>query len=467
MPAEDPTDLTVAELGQRYRDGGCSPVDVVEAYLARIERLNPGLNAYWTVTAERARTDAARAADELRAGRDRGALHGVPIGLKDLVDTAGIRTPGGAKFFADRVPDTDAAVARRLRDAGAVLLGKLATHELAWGVTTTNPHFGPTRNPWDRTRIPGGSSGGSAAATAAHLAAATIGTDTGGSIRIPAALCGVVGLKPTFGRVSRAGVIAMSSLLDHVGPLARTVEDAALVLEAIAGYDPDDPATVPMPLEAWAAACGAPIGGLRVGVAREPFFALLDPEVRAAVDAACGVLHDLGARLHDVALPVLPLDEAMAVVVAEGQVLHAGPLATRFEDFGADLRAFLGLPPFPSDVLVRGLYAGHAWTVAARRALADVDVLALPTVPAPAARIGEETVRVGDVELTPFFAYTTCTPHFDVAGLPAISLPCGFTRDGLPIGLQIVGRPFEECTVLRAAHAYEAATPWHTRRPPA
>jgi aspartyl-tRNA(Asn)/glutamyl-tRNA(Gln) amidotransferase subunit A len=263
--------LTIARIAHLIRAGELSPVDLTEAYLSRIERLDPLIGAYITMTAERARADASRAAAELADGRDRGPLHGVPIALKDLFDTAGLRTTGGAKFMADRVPERDSTVARKLAEAGAVLLGKLNTHELALGVTTNNPHFGPTRNPWDLAAIPGGSSGGSAAATAASLAAGKFGNDNGGSIRIPASLCGVVGLKPTYGRVSGAGVLHLSWTFDHTGPLTRTVEDAALLLGAIAGDDPGDPATVPVPVDDYTAGLGRGVDGLRVGVPR-PFF---------------------------------------------------------------------------------------------------------------------------------------------------------------------------------------------------
>ena len=303
MQATDETRLTLTQAAALLQRRELSPLELTDAYLRRIERLNPHLNAYVTVTAERAREDARRATEQLGAGASRGPLHGVPIALKDLYDTAGIRTAGGAKILADRVPGADATAARRLREAGTVLLGKLNTHELAFGVTTTNPHFGATRNPWDPERIPGGSSGGAGAAVAAGLAAATLGTDTGGSIRIPASLCGCVGLKPTYGRVSKAGVLPLSRLLDHAGPLTATVEDAARLLQVVAGYDPDDGSTVPVPVPDYAAALGEGVRGLRVGVPRGYFFDRLDDEVRSAVERALGVLHDLGAELHEVAVP--------------------------------------------------------------------------------------------------------------------------------------------------------------------
>jgi aspartyl-tRNA(Asn)/glutamyl-tRNA(Gln) amidotransferase subunit A len=259
------TDLTIAAAAAEVRSRRLSPVELTEAYLARIERLNPAINAYVTVTGERAQADARRAADEIAKSGPRGPLHGIPIALKDLCDTAGIRTTAGGKFFADHVPKADCAVARRLREAGSVLLGKLNTHEFAYGVTTDNPHFGTTRNPWDPSRIPGGSSGGSGAAIAASLAGGTIGTDTGGSIRIPAALCGAVGFKPTYGRVSKAGIFPLSFIFDHAGPITRTVEDAAIMLEAVAGYDPADPTSERVPVDRYTEALAWSPKGLRVG----------------------------------------------------------------------------------------------------------------------------------------------------------------------------------------------------------
>jgi aspartyl-tRNA(Asn)/glutamyl-tRNA(Gln) amidotransferase subunit A len=461
----NPTDLTLAEAAEEIRTRRLSPLELTEAYLRRIERANPALNAYVTVTTERALADARRATEEIAAGRYRGPLHGIPIGLKDLYDTAGIRTTAGSKVHADHVPTQDSTVARRLAEAGAVLLGKQNTHEYAWGVTTNNPHYGPTRNPWDPTRIPGGSSGGSGAATAARLACASMGTDTGGSIRVPASLCGVVGLKPTYGRVSKAGVFPMSYLLDHAGPLTRTVEDAALVLGAIAGYDAADFATVPVPVDDYRSRLAEGIRGLRIGVPRQLFFAVLTDEVRSAVEAALGVLGRLGATVVDVDLPGLP-PPILGMVVAEAKHIHADTLAHRPGDLGADLRAFFEVPALDGVQFAEAVRLLYAYGEEVRRVLEPMDLLVTPTTPLAATRIGEETVAIGPTELPVFLAMTICTVPFNVAHLPALSVPCGFTAGGLPMGLQLVGRPFDEATVLRAGHAYERATEWHTRRPP-
>jgi aspartyl-tRNA(Asn)/glutamyl-tRNA(Gln) amidotransferase subunit A len=460
--------LTVARAAQALRAREVSPLELTEAYLARIAELDPRVNAYITVTAERARADARRATDEIAGGRTRGPLHGIPVALKDLYETAGIRTTAGAKIHADYVPAEDCTVVRRLRDAGTVLLGKLNTHEYAYGVTTNNPHFGPTRNPWNLEHIPGGSSGGSGAAIAAGLATATTGTDTGGSIRMPAALCGVVGLKPTYGRVSKAGVFPLSYLFDHTGPLTRTVEDAALVLNAIAGYDPADPASVRTPVEDYTAALRAGVRGLRIGVPRPYFFAHLDDEVAAAVERALGELHALGAELRDVEIDGVEggLNATFAIVLAEAQQIHADTLRTRPADLGADVRAILANPTPDTPSLMLALRVRDALSASMRTALEAVDVLATPTMPIVAARIGQETVRYGGIEESILMATIRCTAPFNATGLPALSLPCGFTRAGLPVGLQLVGRPFDEATVLRAGHAYEQATDWHARRPP-
>ncbi len=459
--------LTIGRAAKAFRARALSPTELAEAYLARIATVNPRVNAYVTVTAERARADARRATDELAAGRSRGPLHGIPVALKDLYETAGIRTTGGAKIHADYVPGADCTVARRLREAGTVLLGKLNTHEYAYGVTTDNPHYGATRNPWNTEHIPGGSSGGSGAAIAAGLATATTGTDTGGSIRMPASLCGVVGLKPTYGRVSKAGVLPLSYLFDHAGPLTRTVEDAALVLNAIAGYDPADPSTVRIPVDDYTAGLGDGVRGLRVGVPRSYFFAQLDCEVAAAVEQALSDLRRLGADVRDVEVAGVEMGVAatFGLVLAEAQEIHAEALQARPGDFGADVRDILATPAPATPMLMTALRARDALGAAMRVALESVDVLVTPTTPIVAARIGQDAVTYGGGEEAILFAMIRCTAPFNATGLPALSLPCGFTRAGLPVGLQIVGRPFDERTVLRAGHAYEQATAWHTRTP--
>ncbi len=467
MQATDLSGLTIARAAELIRSRAVSPVELTAEYLARIERLNPSINAYVTVTAERARADARRAADEIAAGNYRGPLHGVPIALKDLYDTAGIETAGGAKFLRGRVPQRDSTPARKLREAGSVLLGKLNTHELAYGVTTNNPHFGATHNPWKLDHIPGGSSGGSGAAIAAGMAVATLGTDTGGSIRIPASLCGCVGLKPTYGRASKAGVLPLSYLLDHPGPIVQTVEDAAIVLNVIAGYDPEDATTVRIPVEDYTAKLRGGVQGLRVGVLRSYFFDRLDNEVRASVEAAIETLRSLGVEVREVEIPDIQevIASLFGIVLVEAQAIHAEPLSTRPGDFGPDVGAILSQPTPPTAAVAASLRAKDALTVTMRRELEAVDLLLTPTTPLPAIPIGQETVHYGGAEDPAIVAFVRCTGPFNASGLPALSLPCGFTAGGLPIGLQLVGRPFDEATVLRAGHAYEQATEWHLKRP--
>jgi len=461
-------DLTIAEASGALQRRQVSSSELTEAYLGRIERLNSSINAYVLVTAERARNEAAAADEEIAAGRYRGPLHGIPIGLKDLYDTAGIETAGGSAVLRGRVPQRDSTAARKLAQAGAVLLGKTNTHEFAWGTTTNNPHTGATHNPWKLDRIPGGSSGGSGAAIAARMAAGTLGTDTGGSIRIPAALCGCVGLKPTFGRASKAGVLPMSWQFDHPGPITRTVEDAAILLQAMAGYDPEDFATVPVPVPDYREGLESGVRGLRVGIPREQFFGLLDPEVRVAVEEAIAVLAGLGAEVLDVdpGFTREQVLQAWNVVNAEGQVHHKPYFAAHPEMYSAELRAVLTQPLPDALGLTEAYRASYDVKERARQAFETVDLMLAPTTMRPAAKIGEEQVAVEGVTLSPGAAFASLTMPWNIAGLPAISIPCGFSSEGLPIGVQLVGGPFQEATVLRAARAYEAATDWHTRRAP-
>jgi aspartyl-tRNA(Asn)/glutamyl-tRNA(Gln) amidotransferase subunit A len=464
----DVGNLSIADAARALARGEYSPLELTEAYLRRIDALNPTINAYITVTAERARDDARRATEELAAGRARGPLHGIPIAHKDLYETAGIRTTGGSKIHSGYVPTADCTVVRKLREAGTILLGKLNTHEYAYGVTTNNPHYGATRNPWDLERIPAGSSGGSGAAIAAGLATAATGSDTGGSIRMPASLCGVVGLKPTFGRVSKAGVMPLSLRFDHTGPLTRTVEDAALMLNAMAGYDPLDPTTVRIPVVDATADLHLGVRGLRIGVPRGYFFDHLEDDIASAMESAIDELHKLGADVRPVEIPGVAegLGGTFAYVLAEAQDIHAQSLRQRPQDFGADVLEILtSYSPGASEILA-GLRAVDASAAAMRAALEAVDVLLTPSTPITAVRIGQDRVRYGGVEESVLGAMIRCTAPFNTSHLPALSVPCGFNRTGLPIGLQIAGRPFDEATVLRVGHAYEQATDWHRRSPP-
>ena len=459
---------SVSELAARIRSRDLSPVAVVDALLARIERCGV-LNAFITVTADAAHAQAASAEREIAAGRYRGPLHGIPVSLKDIIGTKGIRTTRGSRIFADHIPTEDATVTARLYHAGAVLLGKNALHEFAFGVTTNNPHYGPTRNPWRLDRIPGGSSGGSGAAVAAGLGPVSIGTDTGGSIRIPAALCGIVGLKPTYGRVSRHGVFPLSWSLDHVGPLTRTVEDAALVLQAIAGPDPRDPSTLGQTVPEFTSRLATPITGLRVGVLTDEYHREVADDVRAPFRAALDVLAERGLDLEDVAFPRAneARTAAATVLFAEAASVHERWLRDRAADYGVDTLALLQQGQFITATQylraqrVRTLIVNEVGTLLRRYA-----ALVLPAIPVVAPAIGQPTVTLGGRSGETRGAVTRLVRLINLVGLPAITVPCGFGADGLPVGLQVVGRAMDEPTVLAIAHAYERATPWHTRRPP-
>ena len=457
--AAEPTDLTIAEAQRLVRRRDLSPLELVEAYLARIRRLDDRLNAFVTVTEERA-VERARALEaELAAGRWRGPLHGIPIALKDNIDTAGVLTTAASAVFADRVPDEDAEVVTRLEAAGAIVLGKLNMHEFAYGGTSAFTHTGPVRNPWDTDRIPGGSSGGSGAAVAARLCAGALGTDTGGSVRIPAAHCGIAGLKPTYGLASIRGIVPLSVSLDHVGPMCRSVADAALMLQPMAGYDPRGIASIEAEIPDYAGALRRRTSAMRLGVPRA-FYEDVDPQVLAAVERALGILGDLTAGTRDVELP--PLPEARTVGV-EAYAYHAGLLEERRGLYAESTLARIegGAEMSAAD------YAEARYQLAlVRKAVAavfdDVDVLVTPT-------LIELPVSIEAAMASPLEATATLirnTAPFNGYGTPAITVPCGFSREGLPIGLQLCGRTLGEVDVLALAHAYEQATDWHERTPP-
>lgn len=459
----------VAELGRLYRSGDLSPVEVVAETLRRIERRDPRLNAYLTVTGEHALAQARRAEAAIRSGRWLGPLHGVPYAAKDLLDTRGIRTTVGSKILAAHVPERDAAVIEKLSAAGAVLLGKTGLHEWAYGITSANPHFGPVRNPWATDRIPGGSSGGSAAALAAALCSFSLGSDTGGSIRIPAALCGVAGLKPTFGRISRYGAFPLGHTLDTLGPFALTVEDTALVYAALAGCDPRDPVSATAPPELPTLEREPRLDGVVVGVPTRFYCENLAPDVDSAFKSALRAFEDLGARLLEVDVPDVAAANSWhrLILLAEASSVHRRRLEERREDFGDDVRALLdqGRMVLATDYLDaqrnRRLFCRSFDAVLAR-----ADVLAMPAVPVPTARIGELELDIAGRRENVRLATTRNIRALNLTGLPVVSVPCGFHSDGLPIGLQVVGRKFDEAQALRVGHAYERATDWHARTPP-
>ena len=424
--ATDFTNLSIREAGELVRRKAISPVELTRASLQRIERLNPTLNAFITVTAEQAMAQAREAEDEVRHGRWRGPLHGIPVGIKDNIDTAGVRTTLASAVFKDRVPSADAEVVRRLKASGAVLLGKQNLHEVAFGTTAAVSYFGPVHNPWQHDRIAGGSSGGSAAAVAAGLCFGAVGTDAGGSIRVPSAYCGIVGLKPTYGLVGmRGGGEAGWWSMNHVGPMCRSVADAAIMLSAIAGYDPRDSSSVEVPIPNYTAALRAKVSALRLGAPRAVFYEGLDPEVEAAMSKALGVLRRLTAGVRDVSLQPISNMIAPNIVLAENYAFHAPYFAKTPELYHSTISRNLRQG---SEVTTAAYIQSRRELDAARRAIgavfSNVDLLVTPTTAMPPPTI-EEAVRLG-IELE----VIRNTAPFNVYGLPTISIPCGFTSSG-------------------------------------
>jgi aspartyl-tRNA(Asn)/glutamyl-tRNA(Gln) amidotransferase subunit A len=458
--------LSISELSELIRTKKVSPVEVTRATLDRIEKLNPTLNAYITVTHDLAMKAAQEAESEIQQKKWRGPLHGVPIAVKDLFDTAGIRTTAGSAVFKDRVPEQDAEVIRKLKTAGAVIVGKTNMHEFAFGGSSLVTAFGGVHNPWDIARIAGGSSGGSAAAVAASLCYGALGSDTAGSVRQPAAYCGLAGLKPTYGLVSTRGVIPLSWSLDHVGPLGRTVTDAAILLQAIAGYDPEEITSVRMDVPNYPAALHALPRSTRLGVARDFFFDGLEPEIQSATDRALAVLEKLTGGVTEVMIPARNQEELRATVrAAEAYAYHAEFMAKTPELYQ---RETLGRLRTGADVSTIAYIHGRQQLDRTRRTSVEVfrkvDVIVTPTCPISPPPIADFT---GDRNGSADFLARNIqnTSPFDVYGWPAISVPCGFTASGLPIGLQISAAPGADALVLQVAHAYEQATDWHKRRP--
>ena len=475
----------IHELTDAYRRGDLTPTAVAEAYLARIDALDGRVGAYLTVVRDQALAAARESELRWRAGAPLGPLDGAPVALKDVLCTRGVRTTCGSKMLEGFVPPYDATVVERLRAAGAVILGKTNMDEFAMGSSTEHSAFHPTRNPWDLARVPGGSSGGSAAAVAGGLAAGGFGSDTGGSIRQPAAFCGVVGMKPTYGRVSRYGLIALASSLDQIGPFARDVRDAALLLGAVAGHDRRDATCIQAPVPDYVAELSKGVAGLTLGLPDEYFIDGMDPDVERAVRAAIEVLKELGARLERVSLPttkhslaayylILPAEASSNLARYDGvkfglrvpgRDLVEMESRTRAAGFGAEVKRRIMLGTYALSAGYYDAYYGKAQSVRTlvRRefaaAFARVDLIVAPTTPNVAFKHGEKedplSMYLNDVFTIPG----------NLAGIPGISVPCGFSVTGLPIGLQVLGRPLDEPRLLRAAYAYEQATPWRSRRP--
>jgi len=446
---------TVSEAATAIRAGTLSPVELTQAVLARIERFEARLESYVEVYAEEALAQARAAEAAVSRGDRVGPLAGVPLALKDLYDVAGRPTLCGSAVRAGHRAAEDSAVTSLLRAAGAVLVGKTVTHEFAFGVISA-----PTRNPWNTDTIPGGSSGGSAAAVAAGLCLAAMGSDTGGSIRIPAGLTGLVGLKPTFGRVSKRGVAPLSWSLDHTGPLTRTVRDAALVFQSITGFDPADPDSVDEPVTNVLAGLDSGIDGLRIGVPANHFFDGLMPEVGDAVSAALDVLVSAGARLVEVAVPDVEISSEVitTIVGVEAALIHQEEMAIRPHDFTEDTRARLVAgAAIPGTAYVDAVHRRRRIVAGFQSALSEVDILATPTLPVTAPPYGSAPGVMPTL--------SRLTAPLNAAGLPGLAVPCGFA-EGLPISMQLIGRPFDEAAILRAGEAYQQRTDWHTKQPP-
>jgi aspartyl-tRNA(Asn)/glutamyl-tRNA(Gln) amidotransferase subunit A len=451
----------VRETAARLRAGEVSPTELLELVLERIEATDGEVKAYTTVRGADAHRDAEEAGRELRSGRDRGPLHGLPVSIKDLIDTKGLRTTYGSTIFKDHVPTDDATVVSRLKSAGAVIVGKTNTHEFALGGVTP-----PTRNPFALDRIPGGSSGGSAAAIAAGSALLSLGSDTGGSIRIPASFCGTVGLKPSYGLVSRVGVFPEAWSLDHIGPITRYVEDAAVLLGAIAGYDTADHTTSNRPVPDYLAELDRGVDGLRIGVPTNHFYDQIDPEIDAAVRDAVEHLHGLGLPVEDVTFP--GIDEILGAYTAIDSAEVAANHRRLYEDHARDYQ------PESKLYVEAGLFVRASTYIDAQRSraalvarvlesLEGIDVLAVPTQPMRVPHIGDTVATINGQNEDLLLAMIRLLAPFNFTGLPAVSLCCGYDSDGMPIGLQIVGKPYQDAQVLRVAHAYQTSTQWLDR----
>ncbi|HPT26401.1 MAG TPA: amidase [Bryobacteraceae bacterium] len=464
--------MTVAEAAQALRSGQISSSELTEGCLNKIDKLNPQLNAFITVTPEIARRQAAQADAELHAGQDRGPLHGIPIAHKDLLCTLGVRTTSGSKIFADYVPDFDATAVERLAEAGAVMLGKTGLHEHACGVTCNNPHFGPIRNPWDPSRIPGGSSGGSAVAVATGMALAATGSDTGGSIRIPAHYCGVTGFKGTFGLVSKYGALPLAFSLDHVGPITQTILDSALMLEILAGHDPKDPSSVRRPKESFVPAPEDPAAVLKsihVLLPRNFFFEKIDTDVKRTILLAAQNVESAGATFVMGAVPDVNQLNAVAnlTFAVEAAAVHEPYLRKRRASYGADVASNVDIGrAIPATAYVQAQRLRTRFQQVWRMFLDKADCILTPVCPIAAPPIGQNTVDVASQLEDVRVASTRLLRGINALGFPAAVIRAGYTPSGLPVGLQLIGRPFGDAQLLRIAHAFETALGVERLTPP-
>ncbi len=469
---DDMLHASIAQIAAQIRKGEISPVELIGTTLETIDQCESQLNAFITVFHEESLERARQAEVELRNGKDLGPLHGMPIALKDIIYVEGTRSTAGSNFFSEESPQFDAALVSKLRDAGAIIIGKTNLHEFAFGVTTENPHFGATANPWDTSRVPGGSSGGSAAAVVVGCCVGALGSDTGGSIRIPAAVCGHVGLKPTFGRTSVHGVLALAQSLDTVGPMCRYVHDVALMMNTLAGYDPRDVHSENQPVPDYTEGLDQPIRGRKAGVPKQHFFDSVDPEVERVVREAIKVLEELGVDIVELDLPSAPVghEVTLTLLTAEAGQFHQERLAAHREDYGVDVRELLedGLALSAADY-VKAVRVREVAKREFEEAFEEIDCILSPTAPIPAPLRSTHDLSGGSESNRIRPRLTRNTRLINLLGLPSISVPCGFaqvgnsdSKEGLPVGLQITGPWWSEKTLLQVAYAYEQATPWHT-----
>lgn len=461
-------DLSLAEASRLVARKDISPVELVDAALERIDRLNPALRAFISVY-EDARQVAKASEMMIMAGHRLGPLHGIPIALKDNIALQGRRTTAGSKILADWLPDDDATVCARLKAAGGIFLGKLNMHEFAWGGTSNNPHYGAVRNPWDTERFPAGSSGGSGVAVAARMCWGALGTDTGGSIRLPSAINGIVGIRPTYGRVSNKGIIPLAWSMDTAGPMTRTVEDCALMFSAVAGHDPGDPTTSQVPVQDYSLRLGQGVKGLRIGVVPGYFFHHLQPPVQRAVQSALADFERLGATIVEVAIDNIHgnISAQLTIESCEPSTYHQRWLRERPEDYGDDVRTLLEVGEL---LLATHYLQAQRYRALLRQEFMDafkqVDVFVCPTLPFTATKIGETKVMIENgVDEDMLSAIMQFTGVPSLTGLPSLAVPCGFDDDGLPVGMQLIGRPFDEATLFQAGDAFQSVTSFHQRAP--
>ena len=459
---------TIKDLAALYQSKQVSPVEVVDDLLERINLLDGSFNYYITVVADDARKCAQQAEAEIMAGDYKGVLHGIPLSLKDIIWTDNVRTTCASKVMENYVADYDAEIVSKLKKRGMFLLGKLNAQEFAMGATGSITYFNIPKNPWNKDCVTGGSSSGSGGSIALDTSIAAIGTDTGGSVRIPAALCGIFAHKPTYGLVSRRGIMALSYTLDHAGPMTKTVEDAAIMLDGMAGYDPLDRSTVQIDLPGFTSRLGTDISGSRLGLIKEVFEMPHHPEVRDLFDKSIAVLESLGCKIEEVSIPMFPHARKLhpVISISESSFTHQETYLKHRDQYGeeAQRRLDLGLLITPSDYLV-AQQAREVLKSQTESALGGVDFLVLPTVPTPAPKISTPKMLLGKQEVNSWGLLAIYTCPFNDSGHPAASVPCGFDSEGLPVGLQIVGKSFHDAHVLGIAHAYEAATEWHTYKP--